>query len=207
MKNIDYKQTKSYLTIVDKNTKEIIAAGKIVCIKELPELLISFDFKHFFITRDNDLFDIILSDEKTVIGFNKKYQNKTHPYTKYKDNPNEYIYLEHDINELDQEIAPLVYILNDAGYKTTGSCCGHGKIQAWIHILFDNMIQLQFLLSILSKEKFKFGFTLGTSTDIMNTNVNTIVLALQTTKIGKEAYDDILELTKYIEKQLPHIIR
>jgi len=204
---IDYKHSNSYFKIIDKNTNEIIAEGKIVCIKELPELLISFDFKHFFVTKENPLFEIIPSDEKTVIGFNNKYQDKACQYTKYRDNPNELIYLEHDINELDPEIAPLVYILNDAGYKTTGSCSGHEKIPAWIHILFDNMIQLQFLLSILSKEKFKYSFTLGTSTDIMNTNVNTIVLALQTTKIGKEAFEDILELTRYIEKQLPHLVR
>lgn len=36
------------------------------------------------------------------------------------------------IKPIDACIAAIVYALNVAGIKTSGSCCGHGKADGWI---------------------------------------------------------------------------
>lgn len=204
---INYKKPNTHIIIKNKATNEIMAKGLLIAYKDKPELLVSFDFKYFFRTSENSLYKIELTTDNDIICFDKeKYKDKIYPY-KGLDKRNstcEYIFREFDINELDPEIAPLVYALNNSGYKTTGSCCGHGIKIAWIHVLFENMIQLQLLLGILNKEKFKYNFILCTSTDIENLNSQNVALSLQTTKKGEAAYKDILELSKYIEKK--HII-
>lgn len=37
-----------------------------------------------------------------------------------------------DVKLIDACIAPIVEALNEAGIRTDGSCCGHGKADGWI---------------------------------------------------------------------------
>ena len=41
-----------------------------------------------------------------------------------------------DIKKIDKCIAPIVRALNEAGIRTDGSCCGHGKADGYI-VLHD----------------------------------------------------------------------
>lgn len=202
--DIDFKQAKLWVKLIDKTTNEIIVSGLLVAFKDLPELLISFDFKHFFVTRENPLYNIEVIEDHNIVNFDsKKYESYIHPYINMhlRDVSNEYIFREFDMNELDPEIAPLVYILNDLGYKTTGSCCGHGEDEAWVHINFEDFFNLKNLVKILEKDEFKHDFVLTTHPNVINTHPREIRLSLQTTSKGQKAYDDVLRLTEYLKKE------
>lgn len=206
---IDYKQSGTHVKLVNKTTNEIIASGLLTAWKDLPELLISFDARYFFVVRENPLYTIEIINDNSKVEFDKeKFKDYVYPYKgmEIRNNKEELIFREFDINELDPEIAPLVYALNNAGYKTTGSCCGHGGDIAWIHTIFENFLSLKNLVKILEKDQFKFKFKLSTDSNITNTANKEIRLSLETTKIGKEAYKDILELTEYIENKSSHLL-
>jgi len=208
---VDYKKPETRVAIINNITNEIMAAGLVVSYKDSPELMISIDFKHFFVTRENPLFNIkIITDDSNNVKLDTdKYKKDIYPYKaiENRNNKNELIFREFDITELDQEIAPLVYALNSAGYKTTGSCCGHGYSVAWIHVVFNSFLSLKTLLKVLESNDYKFKFVLTTNSDITSTSSNEIRLSLQTVKVGKEAYLDILDLSKYLEKHKEYFIR
>jgi len=203
---IDYKKDGTYVTIINKINKEIIASGKIVARKDIPELLISFDFKHFFSVKENPLYLIEPECDKIVSFDADKYKDEIRPYVgvKKRKDDNELIFLEHDITELDPPIAPLVYTLNDAGYKTTGSCCGHGRWVAWVHIIFEDFDMLKNLITIIERDEFKNDFILSTNNNIINVPEKEIRMSLQTTIKGKKAYKSILELSDYIKHKKNH---
>ena len=199
---IDYKNIKTAVAIINKNTNEIMASGNLIAFKDLPELLISFDFKHFFTTKENPLFKIEIKGIEDIITFDKeKYKEYIFPYkgASERDISNEYIFREFDINELDPEIAPLVYILNEIGYETTGSCCGHNLSVGWVHISFTDFSSLRELVLILGRDEFKYRFNLATSENVSNIGPSEIRLSLNTVEKGEQAYKDIQDLTEYLK--------
>lgn len=205
MSTIDFKQPGLWVTIINKSTNDIMVSGQLVAFKDLPKQLISFDFKYFFSVEENPLYEIQISQtSKTVISFDHdKYKEIIFLYVNHDahDFSKEFIFREYDITELDPEIAPLVYALNRAGYETTGSCCGHGKTEGWIRVNFKDFPSLLFLFDILNKDKFRFKFILRTNAGDVNIKPGEIRLSLDTINIGKEAYKDILDLAKYINKK------
>ena len=206
---INYKEPGIRVAIINKATQDIMAAGLIVLYKEFPELMISFDFKYFFVVKENPLYEIKINTDD-IVKFNiDRYKDEVYPYRgiKERDYKGEFIFHENDITELDAEIAPLVYALNSVGYKTTGSCCGHNYAVAWVHVIFDSFLSLKSLLKILEKDEYKSKFILTTNPDIMSTSPKEIRLSLQTIRMGKEAYSDIIELSEYLEKRKDYFIR
>ena len=211
MQAIDFRKPDIWVTITNKNNNEIIASGKPIAFKEIPEFLFSFDYKYFFTMRENDLYtiDITYKILQENYSFDKnKYEDKIFPYvgTDMQDRSGKYIFMEHDIKELDPEIAPLVYALNNVGYKTTGSCCGHKKRIAWVHIVFEDFMKLNLLVNIIKKDKFKNDFQITTNPNIINTTDNTIMLSLQTyQQSSDEIYNKIIELANYIKTNCSHL--
>jgi len=48
-----------------------------------------------------------------------------------------------DIKKIDKCIAPIVRALNEAGIKTRGCCCGHGKHDGYIHLWDDRILVIK----------------------------------------------------------------
>ena len=201
MLNIDYKNPNLLVCIKNKLTNEIMVNGYIKTCKDLPELAISFDYNFFFKVKDNPLYSIAVSTDSKITKFNsEKYKDYIYPYKliEVRNNPNEYIHHEFSIDELDPEVASLVYTLNRLGFRTTGSCCGHGTQVAWIHISFDDFLTLKKFIEILQLPQFKHNFQLTTSADIIDNNHREIRLSLQTMEMGNKAYEDISRLDAYL---------
>ena len=201
MLNIDYKNPNLLVCIKNKLTNEIMVNGYIKTRKDLPELAISFDYNFFFKVKDNPLYSIDISKNTNIIKFDPvKYKDYIYPYKsiEIRNNPNEYIHHEFSIDELDPEIAPLVYTLNNLGFKTTGSCCGHGIKVAWIHISFNDFLTLKSFIEVLQLPQFKHDFQLTTSADITENNHRGIRLSLQTMVMGNEAYENLSRLNAYL---------
>lgn len=206
MSNIDFKQKGLWVTIINKSTNDIMASGLLVAWKDMHKQLISFDFRYFFSTEENSLYRIETSSiSQNSIPFDyDKYKENVFPYANQNDIEfaTHCIFREYDMTELDPEIAPLVYALNKAGYETTGSCCGHGKKEGWIRVNFKDFPSLLFLFDILNKERFRYKFLLRMNAGDINIKPGEIRLSLDTMNIGEEAYRDILDLAKYIDKKI-----
>ena len=201
---IDFKDPSLHISIINKQTNEVIVSGFLTTSKNLPELMISFDSKYFFKVRQNPLYEIKITDTRDSISFDtEKYKDWISFYKgiEMRDHSNQYVFREFSIDELDPEIAPLVYALNEAGYKTTGSCCGHEKRPAWIHISFEDFVTLKKLIEILQKPEFKFDFQLTTCSDVTEDSFKEIRLSLQTMDKGKKAYQNVLKLANFLEQQ------
>lgn len=189
-----------YCQIINKFTKKIIAAGKIVNHKNMPIKCISFDNKHFFNLNKKILYKFIFCDYCDEVKFdNIKYKNKIILWRYVYKRKNSFVYRDYDITELDEEIKDLVYILNKLNIKTSGSCSGHNTDYAWVEINFESFNQMRKILEIISKEKFFNKFVL-TSYNVSNIMKTEITLRLQTQSIGKKAYTDINYLVKYLNE-------
>lgn len=197
MTNID-SYTGKYYKIVDKRNNKILAEGKVPVVKVIPEPLISFDFEYFFSIKDNEYFNIIETNEAIDIPFNPDIDIPIALYRDIETSKDCYIFKEYTIKELDEEIKDLVYVLNDLGYVTVGSCCGHGNSNAWITIFFYDFESLNKLTKIIN-HKFKDKFFLRTYYKISNSDTNCVSFNLETYNIGEEAYNDINELTNYLK--------
>ena len=207
---VDYKKIGIHVAIISKETNEIVAKGVLVAFKDLPVLSISFDFKYFFNTMENPLFRIeVVADEDIVIFDKEKYKDWIHPYKglSERDYTKEYVYREFDINELDPEVAPLVYILNEIGYVTTGSCCGHGLSVGWVHISFTDFKMLRELALIVYRDEFKSRFTLSTDSNVSNMGPTEIRLSLNTIAKGEQAYKDMSDLVVYLKSKKERLKR
>ena len=188
-----------YYKIINKETKETIAANKVVIMKDIPKVLISFDFEYFFTIEENSLFEVVENPEQEIVNFDvEKYKDYIALYRYIFENPKELIYKEFTLKELDPEIKDLVYTLNDLGFFTTGSCCGHGHSQAWVDILFYDFETLKKLYNIID-HKFKEKFFLTTSKRLNNQDSKGIYFELRSYNIGKEAFNDINELVSYLK--------
>lgn len=201
---IDFRQPNLRITVRNKHTNEIIVSGLIETLKDLPELMFSFDSKHFFVTRDNPLFEFYKDEQNLDVEFDaEKYKEVIYPYKglESRNNKDELIFREFSIDELDPEIEPLVMVLNKHGFKTTGSCCGHDVGEAWIHISFKDFVSIKKLVSIIQQEQFRFKFVLTTSSHIVDDHKSEVRFCLQTTSKGQQAYQDVLDLTKCIDEQ------
>ena len=194
------KLDEKYCQIINRFTGKIIVSGKIINHKELPIKCITFDNKHFFNLKWNLFYKIIICDYCAEIQFdNIKYKNKIKPWSSAKTDKLHFIFREKDITELDEEIKDLVYSINSAGFKTVGSCCGHGKYQAWIDISFISFQQLYIFIQILQDSKFISVFNLTTSPHILNNDDKIINLRLLSKNIGEDAYQDINKFAEYLK--------
>lgn len=189
-----------YCKIVNRFTGKIIAAGKVVNHKDIPIKCISFDDKHFFNLNKKILYKFIFCDYCDEVKFdNIKYKNKIMLWRYVYKCKSSFVYRDYDITELDEEIKDLVFAINKINLRTVSSCCGHGVLPAWIYICFENFNDIRKMLDILSSKDFNNKFVLTTDEYIINKDRSEIFLALKTVKIGKEAYKDINELSKYIK--------
>ena len=111
------------------------------------------------------------------------------------------------IYELDPEVAPLVYILNEIGYVTTGSCCGHGLSVGWVHISFTDFKMLRELALIVYRDEFKSRFTLSTDSNVSNMGPTEIRLSLNTIAKGEQAYKDMSDLVVYLKSKKERLKR
>lgn len=144
-----------YVQVIDNAKREVVFQGLVTNIKvqchndddsetdelEENERMFSIDDKYFF----------KLDDAKyTVVKLAKNFVNKEFIRKNYtvqswgsccdvnRDDID--IFIEHSIDELDEEVKSIVNTLNkfSMNMKTTGSCSGHGKGYAWVTILFNN---------------------------------------------------------------------
>ena len=190
------KYENKYCAIINRFTKKILVAGIVVNHKSTPIQCISFDNKYFFNIQKSFLYKIIILDKELIIPFNPKNHKITlwrYVY-QYK---NKFIYREFDKSELDEEIKDLVHVLNDLGYETSGSCCGHAERKAYVDIRFKTFSQLSFLLSIINTDKFRSKFYLTTEERLYPIK-NDILFALRTYKDNEQTYTDLKELTDYL---------
>jgi hypothetical protein len=187
-----------YCKIINRFTKKIVASGKIINHKTLPIKCITFDNKYFFNLNKKFLYKFIFCDFCEETKLNIKKYDILH-WREVFDNKNYLIYRENDMSELDKEIEPLVYAINDYLHiQTCSSCCGHGRLNAWIDIRFNNMKQLRTIVDLISLDIFKKKFVLTTNDNILQENDDCICLKLRTNSIGEKAYNDIKKLTEYI---------
>jgi len=189
-----------YCKIINRFTRKIIVAGKILNHKDIPIKCITFDNKHFFNLKWNIFYKVIFTNfTDTVLFDNVKYKNKIELWSNIKTNENAFIYREYDITELDKEVKDLVYYLNHNSFRTVGSCSGHGVGYAWVDISFETFNQLHRFLSLLSMKKIKDNFVLTTTSRLTNNNKDMINLELRTVKSGTAAYRDINTFVEYLK--------
>lgn len=191
-----------YVKIINKFNKNVIVAGKVINVKQVPVSCITFDNRYFFSVRKNFLYNIIVEDKPIIekkFDF-QKYKFFIKLWRKAINHPKWLIFREFDFSEIDKEILPLVNSLNKlTNIQTVSSCCGHGKSVAWVDIKFYDFLSVQMILNIIDKQEFKNKFILTSLPRIFNNSNNSIILSLQTSSIGKDAYNDVLQLSKYID--------
>ena len=68
-----------------------------------------------------------------------------------------------------------------------------------IHSLFSKFLPLCFLAKVINN-KFREDFVLTTRKNVSNNHVSNIIMALETTAIGEEAYQKADELAKELNK-------
>lgn len=196
------------IKIIDKKTGNVIANNYIIdgkeasCEKRLESPLISLDRKFFF--SENNL-NIIIQDDNTndIVVFNEEYLKENFKYEywrNYSDNPNADFYRDFTINEIDEEVVPLVKALNLVdGIKTLGSCCGHGEGILWVSMEFESLECLTILLHIIDKN-FRDVFKLTTSINLCQDSCCPR-FELQTQGIiGQEAYKQANLLAKQVKE-------
>ena len=203
----------NYAKIIDKATGKIIVAGKIIAKKESDEDIvtghiyncycISFDNRWFFNLEKTDKFEAVENPEKLVIEMNEIDIPSSYAKCLWNDHKQGIhfdLYRDYDITELDPEVKELVFALNKfEGIKTVSSCCGHGKIPLHIYILFSKFLPLCFLAKVINN-KFREDFILTTRKNVSNNHVSNIVMSLETTTIGEEAYQKADELAKELNR-------
>lgn len=207
-------ELEDYATIIDKETNEIIASGKIIGIKdryieqyrkyfffkgykEIGSFCISFDNKYFFNTK-SDRFIFLKKSDKSV-DFDTKlltvYSNQK--YSGIITNAD--IYIENTINELDEEVVRVVKLLNKVpGIKTCGSCSGHGLEKLWVSMTFFDVQSIRLIAKIIY-EKFDEKFVLSTKKHRSQITKNCVELSLISKNKGKKAYKDIDEFCDVLE--------
>lgn len=189
----------NWVKIVDNQTNKVIAAGKVTKRKDnyvdngvkYSFNAISFEDKWFFNENYKEHFHIEPNEEHLEIPYDENnipdyYKVLTAKDFKY-DNKAD-IYREYGMDELDEEVKDLVYVLNEIeGIKTISSCCGHNREPLWIDIIFFNINSLSLLINIIWK-KFNYDFVLSTDRGIVNNYTSHCSLKLYTTAKGEEAY-------------------
>ena len=136
--------------IVDRNTGELLAQGKVITEKnQLPcgdiTSAISFDNRWFFVVK-SDMFRISKTDDPTEVPFTK-WDNYDWKYwrnaTEFPDAP---IYRDFDITEVDPEVKSLVEELNKWPHvETLQSCSGHGNGPLWVRLSVSDITELSLL--------------------------------------------------------------
>ncbi len=202
-----FKYLNNYFKIFFNDS--IIAAGKCISYKHenaknnnnWPANCISFDDKYFFNTSSQKLkiqesntcqyFLKDISDLKKILKITKWSKAGLHF--------NYDVFIENTAFELDPQIQPLVLALNKLdNIYTVGSCCGHNKIKPYVDIRFQSLNALKILLVILEHKSFKHNFTLSSSSTIINSASDFVVLKLQSTFIGEKGYNNIIQLAEYL---------
>lgn len=202
-----------YAKIIDKATGKAIAAGEIIAKKESDEntvtghiyncYCISFDNRWFFDLEKTDKFEAVENIEKLVVKMTEADIPSSYSkclWNEHRQGIHFDLYRDYDITELDPEVKELVFALNKfEGMKTVSSCCGHGKIPLHIYILFSKFLPLCFLAKVINN-KFREDFILTTRKNVSNNHVSNIIMALETTAIGEEAYQKASELAKELNR-------
>lgn len=202
------------ISIIDKNTNNIIVAGKISYIKDTISYYkrymyfihkkvkenvtyVSFDSKYFFnvnskrfvIKKSNDIknFDVTTLD-------NYKYYHYRSAKTSTAD-----IYIENTTDELDKEVVRLVHILNKIpNVMTSGSCSGHNIKPLWVSMTFRDIKSIKFIANLLYN-KFCDKFVLSTKNNRSQTTPDGVELCIISLNKGKKAYKDTEDLCNSLE--------
>lgn len=197
-----------HFTIIDKNTYKTIASGIVKNMKKTYVKndkvcfdidCISFDNKYYFNKASNNFLFIETNSDNQ--SFNEELL-KNYQCEKWIDaikNNKADIYIEHDINELDDEVKALVTALNKInGIETMGSCCGHGNYPLYVDLNINEFKALILLIKLIAN-KFNNDFKITTSPRIVQSDNNNIQMTLECYHIGESAYKKATELASYLE--------
>ena len=213
-----------YCEIIDSNTYNIIAKGRVTDYKkfggdkkrgkELKVDLISFDGKYYFHRKGNTRYYVTYKTAETIgtpIPYkeDETYRMKLWRDVEVTDADWVDVYRDFDMSELDDEIKDLVDVLNTIdGIRTTGSCSGHGKGEAWVAMNISKYSAAWFILRLLQHNPThfydRFEIDLGTPSvtvyEYNHRGDKDCPLCIKTKAIGNEAYLAINDLTRYIKE-------
>lgn len=122
----------AYIQIRDVKTGELVAYGKISQITENPKG-VSVDGIYFF-NPDSDKFSIEEATDLTTYNCVKPIDEES-GYTIIKNNniDNTFTYDVFMWNDIEEEVKPIIELLNRTGFiETYSSCSGHGKIPPYV---------------------------------------------------------------------------
>lgn len=212
-----------YVQVIDNETNTIVIQGTINDMKEVyndgigndlgfsdQERLYSVGGKYFFKLDSHKYTVKNLPIYFVNEGFiSKKYKLQGWMNYDHSQRGNFDIYIEHNIDELDEEVENIVYTLNRFSkyLKTTGSCSGHNKGKAWVELQFDNSRTLEEFVNIFEPFKCKMDFTTSerSAVNVDTFNGNSFfpahsVMCLITKQVGSPAYDTLDEFAEYLKK-------
>ena len=195
-----------YYKVIDKKSKQVVACGKVIFLKEETKyyknqpILISFDNKFFYIGDGTDRYECILSQNSLEFHQNIPSNYIIKPYRKFKNPPyTADIYRDGGIDELDEPVKALVYALNKLdGIRTCGSCCGHFSDKLWVDLFITDCCGLN-ILKLIMKD-FKEYFSLRVKQK--KTDTRLMMMEIKSYKTGYTAYRHASKLAKYIEERV-----
>ena len=215
----------------DSSTGEVLSRGHNIRYKtnrpgNIHLRYVCTDDKWFF-NMDSDKFIIKQIEpmtEEDVIPFTRE---KEYEWGYWSDvSRDEDIYRDWSIDELDEEVRPLVEELNKwDGVQTVGSCCGHGRGPLWVQINFQGVSNANIILNILrspevfpkmldkftidisSKNHFSMQYyqcyrSGGWDNAILGyiDGLRPLYLVLASTDVGEEAYKSAELFTRYLKQ-------
>ena len=223
---------KRFAVIKDRSSGEILARGEVkACKSHNPRYTdldyISVDGKWFFDNR-SDLFEITEdyideTDEPPSVPFTKSDDYQWLHWRVWDVEVLPPIYRDNGLDELDPEVAPLVYELNKwDSVETIVSCCGHGKDPLWVTMSVSDTAALETILTVIrspdmfpdlvdrfripieSKHVQTLNYNKGVFTHICNRKQYDYhigaTFTLMTLAVGEEAYKDAKRLTRCLEE-------
>lgn len=163
-------------------------------------LLVSFDNKYFYNLNHEDIRYTIVEKE---LPLHQELDDV--PITLWRNcskKPNEPVYKEYTIDELDKECVHLVSAMNKLLHiKTHGSCSGHDCGPTWVDFECDNFRALQLFTYLFNyKGKFKDDWYVSIHYSLYTTNTNSIPLRLSCKYSGRKAYKCAEDLAQYLDK-------
>lgn len=150
---INPPQISDWAEIIDNQTREVVARGKIISAKNNDNThfgleLISIDGKWFFNVKSR--FEAHFSNNYTPLEFTSADKYDWCKWSNSSECEIRDLYRENGYDELDPEVEGLVHELNEwDGVETAASCCGHGKGHLWVVFNTKSLRSLQIILNVL----------------------------------------------------------
>ena len=189
--------------LIDSLLNKVIAQGDIINQKnvfatEKNEFkkcnAISFDNIHFIVIKNHH--KLLQTDIETfILDIPDSYIIKN--WTDVCENDCADVYIEKNINDLDEEVIDLVNSLNQLkNIRTTGSCSGHMRDVLWVDISFETLKSLNIFCNKLLL--FSDKFILHTAPNVICNDKEGVLLRLSSKQIGKPAYSAAITFAKFL---------